>query len=500
MKLRKLARQFAAAAVAGAMTLSLCMPALAETWNLSNQPDFKEVCFVTVTNTASGRTVELYGYDANSNYASSNYTETRETVLSDSVAARVALNGRSAPVRVALDELTTKLEIKSSSDACMSTAGNVTVDLRGDNTIQVTTDGAGIMLGGPLTISGTGTLHVGGPKGGIQVAKNTLTVAGGNLDVTNGGINVYGGTIQVSNDGSLNVASGNINANSGTVKVSNGYLNVATNDIQANGGTIEVTGEVTGSILNAATGKICANNGTIKVSGGQLSTRNGDIDAAGGTVEVTGGQLTASNHSVIADKITISGGEVTANTLNATGGDKKVKLSGSARVTLTAPLSADQVQNGFDFEDLTTEGWLKYKTEDESDCKIIYGTKEPPAPADTGTAPAGDVGGALAAVAIGGAAVWGGYEIATRVILHHLLPEGAAIPKTQAELALLLWNTAGSPEPASVPAYADVDDTTVKAAQWCAEQGYLTGTFQPEKHVAKYNVIRAWAKAFPKAG
>ena len=115
-------------------------------------------------------------------------------------------------------------------------------------------------------------------------------------------------------------------------------------------------------------------------------------------------------------------------------------------------------------------------------------------PADTGS----DAGGAIAAVALGSAAVWGGYEAATRVILHNLLPEGAAIPKTQAQLAVLLWNTAGQPEPANAPAFADVDAATAKAAQWCTEQGYLSGTFKPDKRVAKYNVIRAWNKAFPK--
>ena len=121
-------------------------------------------------------------------------------------------------------------------------------------------------------------------------------------------------------------------------------------------------------------------------------------------------------------------------------------------------------------------------------------------PADpSAAAPAdGGAGGAIAAVAIGGAALWGGYEAATRVILHNLLPEGAAIPKTQAQLALLLWNTAGQPEPANEPAFADVDAATAKAAQWCTEQGYLSGTFKPAKRVAKYNVIRTWNKAFPK--
>lgn len=126
---------------------------------------------------------------------------------------------------------------------------------------------------------------------------------------------------------------------------------------------------------------------------------------------------------------------------------------------------------------------------------LITPIVEPPA-IDTGSA-SGDIGGALVAVALGGAAVWGGYEAATRIILHKLLPEGAAIPKNQAELAVLLWNTAGQPEPVNTPAFADVDETTAKAAQWCTEQGLLDSSFAPAKRVTKYRVIRVWKQAFP---
>ena len=83
-------------------------------------------------------------------------------------------------------------------------------------------------------------------------------------------------------------------------------------------------------------------------------------------------------------------------------------------------------------------------------------------------------GGAIAAVAVGGAAIWGGYEIATRVILHNLLPEGAAIPANRGQLALLIWTEKGKPEPAAQPAFADITDAEqAKAAQWCVEQGTM---------------------------
>lgn len=111
--------------------------------------------------------------------------------------------------------------------------------------------------------------------------------------------------------------------------------------------------------------------------------------------------------------------------------------------------------------------------------------------------------GAVLAVAGGaavvGAAGFGIYELATRAILKDLLPEGTAIPATRGELALLLWQNAGRPEPTALPAFADTADTeTAKAAQWCTEQGLLTaedGAFHPEQKVTKYRVIRVWKQA-----
>ena len=112
-------------------------------------------------------------------------------------------------------------------------------------------------------------------------------------------------------------------------------------------------------------------------------------------------------------------------------------------------------------------------------------------------------GGAVAAVLVGGAAVLGGYEIATRVILHNILPEGAAIPANRGQLALLVWNNAGRPEPAAQPAFAAVAGADMaKAAQWCVEQGIMDAktaeTFKPEGWMPKIKVIETWNKAFPK--
>ena len=131
----------------------------------------------------------------------------------------------------------------------------------------------------------------------------------------------------------------------------------------------------------------------------------------------------------------------------------------------------------------------------------VAGPDETPDPG-SGYDASSAAGGAIAAVAVGGAAIWGGYEIATRVILHGLLPEGAAIPANRGQLALLVWNTAGRPEPAGAPAFADVADPDMaKAAQWCTEQGTMDvkgDCFEPEGWTPKFKVIEVWNKAFPK--
>ena len=113
---------------------------------------------------------------------------------------------------------------------------------------------------------------------------------------------------------------------------------------------------------------------------------------------------------------------------------------------------------------------------------------EPEAPADGS--------GAVIGVAAAGAAIWGGYEITTRVILNDLLPEGAAIPTNRGELAMLIWTQKGKPEPAAEPDFTDVSDTELaKAAQWCVEQGLLTaedGKFEPDGWTPKWRVIQVW--------
>ena len=94
---------------------------------------------------------------------------------------------------------------------------------------------------------------------------------------------------------------------------------------------------------------------------------------------------------------------------------------------------------------------------------------------------------------------WQAYDLGMSLYQEHWLPADFVMPKTRAELALLLWNTAGRPAPAAQPAFADITDPdTAQAAQWAVETGLMTpksaDLFKPEKSVTRWKAIRSWKR------
>ena len=309
----------------------------------------------------------------------------------------------------------------------------------------------------------------------------------------------------------------------------NGMLTVGAEDAYARG-NVTVNGQLLGGTEINCIGDVKATGSS---DGGILKTKDfyqPDIIRCNGTVylENTGKGYTTCSLTVIgATDVTvkangvfhaaISGeGDITCSgtvTLTTTG----VRAMGSNDPLTYTPMQGDSYTVQLDDQTpFTRTGIFK-----ESEVNLLKKVKSiiitpagsTPAPGpddgdttpdDTGTVDSGsDAGGAVAAVLVGGAAVWGGYEIATRVILHNILPEGAAIPANRGQLALLVWNNAGRPEPAAQPAFADVADADMaKAAQWCVEQGIMEAktaeTFKPEGWTPKLKVIETWNKAFPK--
>ena len=309
----------------------------------------------------------------------------------------------------------------------------------------------------------------------------------------------------------------------------NGMLTVGAEDAYARG-NVTVNGQLLGGTEINCIGDVKATGSS---DGGILKTKDfyqPDIIRCNGTVylENAGNGYTTCSLTVIgATDVTvkangvfhaaISGeGDITCSgtvTLTTTG----VRAMGSNDPLTYTPMQGDSYTVQLDDQTpFTRTGIFK-----ESEVNLLKKVKSiiitpadsTPAPGpddgdttpdDTGTVDSGsDAGGAVAAVLVGGAAVWGGYEIATRVILHNILPEGTAIPANRGQLALLVWNTAGRPEPVNTPAFADVADAdTAKAAQWCVEQGLMEAksesSFKPEGWMPKFKTIEVWEKAFPK--
>ena len=597
MKLRKLARQLAAAAVAGAMDLSLCMPALAQTWDMSNTEKYPtgEKAWISVTrNVEDPDRPDLNGQILTIQDSGSEDIEQKDEapVLSGRFESLGLNCYDGTTVHATLQDA--HMEYNADSRHTLAASGNVELTLNGSNTVTHNNtnklaididDGGGWpdRTPGLLTIKGSGSLTATNTlSSGIRIRNGTLDVTDGTVNVTaaDNGIYALGNTVQVSGGTLCATATGEHGIG---IKAShNGQVTVSGGKLTASGGGFGIeaseNGRVTvsGGTLNAsANGTVAITGSSITVNGGVLNLEDNKapVGILSEDLNVTNGWLTAKGQTVSANNITVSGGVMEAEalncsqlnvsggwveadtlkprendgTINLSGGNVKLKsvpdssfivsFSERARLTITEPVSEEAVsalveafKNANAQSDLYTTAYLRYKPTDYNAIPddvgwdgiyVVYqGTQRDPDPnlaaddndkpllpsdiVEIGAAPEGNAGGAIAAVVLGSAAVWGGYEVVTRVILNELLPEGAAIPANRGQLALLVWNNAGRPEPAAQPAFADVTDADMaKAAQWCAEQGIMEAksadTFKPEGWTPKFNVIETWNKAFPKA-
>lgn len=183
-----------------------------------------------------------------------------------------------------------------------------------------------------------------------------------------------------------------------------------------------------------------------------------------------------------------------------TGVIQSQRLPKGAKVTIT--LDEKAIPEGMKFscwvfdprpEDLMEDGTTATFTMQE-DIGVLakFSTLEE----DDSSADFGTIAAATAVVSVVGATA---YFVGTEVALNQLLPAGTSVPQDRAQLALLLWNTAGRPEPAALPAFADVTDPdTAKAAQWCMEAGFFQpredGNFKPGKHVSRWKVLRTYQR------
>ena len=412
----------------------------------------------------------------------------------------------------------------------------ITDDLE-DKVDVVLSNANGAVVNGSLTVTGAQDVKVTGVSSTALITGDaTITCAGDILMDNTGSGNVLG----YGDHGNLDVQSAqNVTIHgegrTGTDEDGNNYTIYGRAEIECSG-NVEITSQNGGAvwdpvvITKAANVTITANQRAVWDSRSYLDS---SINCSG-EVKITSKNAAALHDGKLtitgATDVTISGKRDEGATI---GGDAEITCSGdvvlenkgtgavveSKLVYKQNPAKGYEVKTGKNAESATVaytdeEGTTSYtvpntETNPETNPVPSYisitAVGTPPVVPGDDDFTGGDsgAGGAVAAVLVGGAAVWGGYEIATRVILHNILPEGAEIPANRGQLALLVWNTAGRPEPVNTPAFADVADAdTAKAAQWCVEQGIMDAksesSFKPEGWMPKFKTIEVWEKAFPK--
>lgn len=412
----------------------------------------------------------------------------------------------------------------------------ITDDLE-DKVDVVLSNANGAVVNGSLTVTGAQDVKVTGVSSTALITGDaTITCAGDILMDNTGSGNVLG----YGDHGNLDVQSAqNVTIHgegrTSTDEDGNSYTIYGRAEIECSG-NVEITSQNGGAVWDPVV-ITKADNVTITAAQRAVWDSRSYLDSSincSGEVKITSKNAAALHDGKLtitgATDVTISGKRDEEATI---GGDAEITCSGdvvlenkgtgavveSKLVYTQSPAKGYEVKTGKNAESATVaytdeEGTTSYtvpntETNPETNPVPSYisitAVGTPPVVPGDDDFTGGDsgAGGAVAAVLVGGAAVWGGYEIATRVILHNILPEGAEIPANRGQLALLVWNTAGRPEPVNTPAFADVADAdTAKAAQWCVEQGLLDAksesTFKPEGWMPKFKTIEVWEKAFPK--
>ena len=261
----------------------------------------------------------------------------------------VTIDAGSDKVEVKLDNV----NIKADSGSALTSKGDVTLALNGDNHLTGGISGTGnygrngIASTGSLTISGgendsltaQGGSGADGSYGGHGIYSNgSLTISGGTVNATGGdGSNVNGSGI--SSNGSVTISGGTVTANGGNGGNVSGDGIRSDGGVTISGGTVNAAGG-DGSSRNGGSGIYSGNSSSVTISGGTVKTTGGNGSSSGGcgiynsgsliisdgTVNATGGDGKDGygGYGISSNDVAISGG-----TVNANGGDSKDGYGGN---------------------------------------------------------------------------------------------------------------------------------------------------------------------------
>lgn len=348
--------------------------------------------------------------------------------------------------------------------------------------------------------------------------ENTILV-GGTFDntVENNG-EITGGTYNnsVENNGTINDGTFKDTVkNDGTIN--DGTFNDKVDNTESgtiNGGTFKDTVDNDGKITDGTFAGGVNNGENGDISGG---TFNGSVDNKG---DVTGGDFNGSvdNHPGSTFEpdsdvnktytVTIEGG-----TING-----KTTVKAKKGTELTAVLDTNAIPDGMAFDmwslssnaltgdpsvDLKAGNMTFLMPAEDVTIRAQY-ISSAIAEDSPGLSPLGTAVLITAGTAVTGVAVWQGYKIGVELYMERELPQGTPIPTNRRELVLLLWNTAGKPEPASAELFSDIDAQDLdlqKASHWAQEHqllgvanGYNLTLFEPESAVNETDVLLGWLR------
>ena len=327
---RPASQRAAAFILTAVMLTTLAAPAFAGTWSIENGD-------ITVKAGETGNDV------TQNNVTTKNDTDTiitnsdKDTASSHTVT--IETNDKNDKVEVTLDNV----NIKADSGSALTSKGDVTLTLKGDNSLTGGNGGSGISSSGSLTISGgeNNSLTAQGGSGSGIFSSGGVTISGGTVNATGGSSSGGSDSGDGIHSGSLTISGGTVTATGGSGADGSGGSGIRTfssGGVTISGGTVNATGGTGGTGENSNGGSgiyIYSSSGSLTVSGGTVTANGGNGGSlVGGDGIRSGGGLTVSDGTVTAkggngnskdgyggDGIR-SGGVVTisGNTVNAAGG------------------------------------------------------------------------------------------------------------------------------------------------------------------------------------
>ena len=362
---RPASQRAAAFILTAAMLTTLAAPAFADIWHIENGD-------ITISAGESGNNVTQ---NNNTTYGDTNTiitNQNKDTASSHTVT--IETNDKNDKVEVTLDNV----NIKADSGSALTSKGDVTLTLKGDNSLTGGNGGSGISSSGSLTISGgeNNSLTAQGGSGSGIFSSGGVTISGGTVNATGGtggtGENSNGGSgIYIySSSGSLTVSGGTVTANGGSGGGNGGDGISSTNTTISGGSTVTANGGNGGSLVGGdgirSGGGLTVSDGTVTAKGGNGDSKDGyggDGIRSGGVVTISGNTVNAAGgyggkvggYGICSfDRVAISGGTVEAAGGNgSTGGgsgiySSVIDLSGSLELTAKAgsPNGKALSQNG----------------------------------------------------------------------------------------------------------------------------------------------------------